>query len=239
MRPDPQGVWRVERSFLTVTEAEFVGLHGQRTDFYATFQSRRIHYEVVTYEFLLPLTKERELKRALDALFYRDMIERMVLEVGLDAFAPRFPRVSGTTDREHTTSIVDFVSEHFGGYSISHVDGRFRAERLVDRAEAGRLLANGTSYLVDETTAVVRFIVPLGSAGATHTDRREFLAAVVAAEEPAFMRRESVDEEVAQVRLSFFLIFAEAVVRTVMGEDQIWLAETGPSTRLYIWEKKA
>ena len=216
---------RVDRAFERVTEGDFIDLHSQSNEFYANYQ-RRIYHNSVTYEFLLPLTKERELKETLDDLFYRDTIERRLNEIGLDSF----PGESFDIDL-----IVDFVGAHFTGYSVSHVSGRFRAREMSTRMQAGELFAQEKPYLLDETTAIVRFIVPIHSTESVYQDGSEFLDAVVCEDTKGTSTTDTI--EIARVRWAFFQFFAEAVVRTVKGEDQVWLLESGPENRLYVWEK--
>ena len=96
------------------------------------------------------------------------------------------------------------------------------------------MLTENQRYLVDETTAVVRFIVPLHRSRDTRDG--DFLSAVVS-RASANELDEPVHGELEQVRWAFFQLFAEAVVRTVKGEDEVWLLESGPENRLYVWEK--
>lgn len=158
VQKDTSGGWQVLPIFESVTEKEFISLHHQRTDFYDTHQ-RKFYGSVVTYEFLLPLTKERELTIALDALFYRDTLERIIHQTGVDDFSPQFAVESN--ESESVNEIAEFVAEHFTGYSISHVAGRFRTANIASRSQAGEMFAKGQRYLIDETTAIVRFVVPL------------------------------------------------------------------------------
>lgn len=231
----PEEVWTVSPSFEGVSEREFIDLHRQRTDYYASYR-RSVYTGVVIYEFLLPLTKERELTRALDALFYKDTVRRLIREATMESFQPEFPEVAEMTEDEGLALIVNFVADHFAGYSISHVSGRFRAGDLASRGEAGAMLTQGKRYLVDETTAMVRFIVPLRNSSSLYESDNGFLRAVVVENQDAQFNQ-SVREELARVRLTFFQLFAEAVVKTVKGEDEVWLLESGPEDRLYVWEK--
>ncbi len=228
------GAWTVSPSFEGVSEREFVDFHRQRTDYYASYK-RTAYAGVVTYEFLLPLTNEGELSRALDALFYRDTVRRLIRDATLASFQPGFPDVAGMAEEEGLGVVVDFVADHFTGYSISHVSGRFRAGDLASRAEAGAMHAQGKRYLVDETTAIVRFIVPLRESSSLYDSDHGFLATVVASEGDPITK--PVQGELARVRLTFLQLFAEAVVKTVKGEDEVWLLESGPENRLYVWEK--
>jgi hypothetical protein len=140
-------------------------------------------------------------------------------------------------DDEFVRLVVRQASQIAGGYSISHASGRFRAGALLSRSEAGRVLVDDGRYLVDETTAVVRFIVPLetGSAelkvGFEEAQASLFSVGVVDVD--------ALEAELRTVRMLFFQLFVEAVVRTIEGEDEIWLVESGPKgRRLYTWSRQ-
>jgi hypothetical protein len=128
--------------------------------------------------------------------------------------------------------VCELVGDRFDGYSISHVRGRFRASELKSRTEAAAMLAEDLRYLIDETTAAVRFIIPL-----EHTKRVDpGLTGGFGFEDLG--PPDDHSRELGQVRCLFFNLFAEAIVRVVQGEDVIWLLEdTGVSRRLYVWEK--
>jgi hypothetical protein len=87
-------------------------------------------------------------------------------------------------------------------------------------------------YIIDETTASVRFIIPVGR---TKTSREDGFAEV----SPDSTEPDSdISAEIALVHWLFFSLFVEAVVRIVAGEDEIWLVEeTGQSRSLYAWER--
>jgi hypothetical protein len=172
------------------------------------------------------------LTRALDDLFYTDTIRRRLEEIGLFEVARWFPRQSHETDDDYVGRLYKAISQKFGGYSIFHVSGRFRAAEIASRTEAARMLADEQRYVIDETTAVVRFLIPLQSTRKVDDHLRG-----------AFSFTDSVDAtaraaDLAEVRDFVFNLFAEAIVRVVQGEDEIWLVEdTGFQRRLYIWEK--
>lgn len=155
------------------------------------------------YEFYMPLSNEAYLRSTLDSLFYSDTIIHRLRAVGLPALEERFHRRPGEDDAEYLDRTCDWLDEHFIGYSIYHVHGRYRAGDLRARADVGRV---GGRYLVDETTAVVRFMFPCVDA-----------------------------DEAALVAYFFDELFVQAVVEVVSGEDEIWMAETGYQTRLHIW----
>lgn len=205
----------------------------------AAIPYRHIRYdEFVIYEFLLPLTREGQLRRALDSLFYSDTIERRLLQIGLDRMEEIVPRAAALRDEQYIGHILALVADRFAGYSLDHVNGRYRAAGLLSQREAGDIVAQEGRYLVDETTAVVRFIVKCMSA---RTEYEPHLRPFRQAPEPdAAMARAgaAIEEEVRLIRALFFALFAEAVVHMVEGEDEIWLVETGPTRRLYVWEHR-
>ena len=57
---------------------------------------------------------------------------------------------------------------------------------------------------------------------------------------PVPVDQERLWEEVRATRFLFFQLFVEAVVRTVDGEDEIWLIEESPEgRRLYKWSRRS
>ena len=64
----------------------------------------------------------------------------------------------------------------------------------------------GYRYLVDETTAVTRFIFPCGA-----------------------------PEEADQVRYLFEALFVESIIQLINAEDEIWMVESGDQNRVHIW----
>jgi hypothetical protein len=164
------------------------------------------------FEFLLPLTRESQLRSALDDLSYSDTVEQRLREIGVAKLADAVARHPKETADEFYSRVVDLTADRFGGYSVSHVSGRYKAARLMTRHSALEHVTNGGRYLIDETTAVVRFIIPCQTGTFTFSDTLE----------PSvdwFDLREApdgaLDEEVQLVRRLFFLLFVETVVRTV------------------------
>jgi hypothetical protein len=166
----------------------------------------RPHKVVRTYEFLLPLANEELLREALDALFYEDTIRARLQEIPPRELAANFPKHENEADEAYASRLVAWISARFGGYSVYHVQGRFRATDLRSRADAFDLETKGERYLVDETTAVARFIFPC---------------------------EDEVDAE--RVHFFFVQFFVEAVLEVISGEDQIWMVESGLRSRVHIW----
>lgn len=154
------------------------------------------------YEFFMPLTNEAHLRTALDALFYKDRIKARLNTVDVSALHKKFTQNAQETDDDYVERVCKWISDRFAGYSIYHVNGRFRAEELADRQEAAQM----ARYLVDETTAVTRFIFPC-------SDR----------------------QDADLVEFFFNQLFVKAVVEVVNAEDEIWMTETGMTNRLHIW----
>ena len=199
---------------------------------------RHVRYdELVTFDFLLPLTREDRLRRALDDLFYADTIARRLGQIGLARLAAVVPREPGLDDERYVARIVELVADRFVGYSISHVAGRYRAAGLMTRREAGDLLAREGRYLVDETTALVRFVARCNASRRSYDPHAGPLLGAPD-EEPGDPERDAaVRAEVRLIEVLFLELFAEAVVHAVEGEDEIWLVESGPTRRLYVWER--
>jgi hypothetical protein len=208
-----------------LTQEEFVQRVSQKESILPCYS--RLSYDcLVTYEFLMPLTREDTLRRNLDRLFFRDTLVKQLLVIGLDRFSGVVPRKDREPEDSYAGRVATIVSSLFGGYSVFHVNGRFLASPLATQAQAV-----GKRYIIDETTAVVRFIIPCNCGERTHGERFEFGSA-------AKYTRNSLDEEIARIRSFFFIIFAEVVVHSIEGEDAIWLLETAASRqRLYIWKR--
>lgn len=231
------GKLRVKPELLRLSEDQFLSHMTQVKPVFTEYR-RTKHENLVTYEFLLPLTKEDKLRKSLDDLFFTDTLRRRLNEIGIDQLELMLPRSKGLSDEQFVQEAVHWAEKISGGYSISHASGRFRGSQLLTRKEAGDMLAADRRYLIDETTAVVRFIVPLDSGSC---DLDEDLAETVTILE----RREPSDpdalaQEVRVARLLFFHLFVEAVARTVEGEDEIWLIEESPEgRRLYKWRRRS
>jgi hypothetical protein len=199
---------------------------------------RHVRYdELVTFDFLLPLTREDRLRRALDDLFYADAVARRLAEIGLERLAAVVPREPGLDDERYVARIVELVAERFVGYSISHVAGRYRAAGLMTRRQAGDLLAREGRYLVDETTALVRFIARCNATRRSYDPHAGSLLGALDDEPGDPAHSAAVRAEVRLIEVLFLELFAEAVVHAVEGEDEIWLVESGPRRRLYVWER--
>lgn len=184
---------------------------------------------VLIYEFFMPLAREDRLREALDNLFYRDTIEQRIREIGISKIHTGLKLSSDFSEADLRQLIFDFINSTMGGYSIYMVTGRYRADALASRKDVfSRPFAYGP-YIVDETTAIVRFILPLD------TDAGKFEHGTIL--EPASMAIGT--ERRAELMSWLFLnFFAEALIRVVRNEDQIWLLESGMRSAFYRWTRR-
>jgi hypothetical protein len=162
--------------------------------------------EVMMYDFLMPLTNEAYLRTTLDALFFKDTIAARLKTIGAAELKANLQQFADEEDDRLYDSVLKFIEGHFAGYSIYHVDGRFRSGKLRTQDEVADVQKKGERYLIDETTAVARFIFPYADA-----------------------------EELNSVRYLFRILFVRSIIQLVNGEEQIWMLETGPENKVHIW----
>lgn len=170
----------------------------------------KTEYErVIVYEFFMPLTNETALRMTLDALFFKDNVIPKLRALGMPALKAKIPSAQGEQEEKYLDRVCEWIGDHFGGYSIYHVDGRFLAGKMLSRDGAADLEARGQRYLVDETTAVTRFIFPCETL-----------------------------EEAELVRYFFNELFVQTIIQLINAEDQIWMVESGMQYRVHIWKVK-
>src|SRR5262252_8149339 len=75
------GRLRAKREVLRISEERFLRHMTQVKPIFTEY-NRRKHENLLSFEFLLPLTREDKLRRALDDLFFSDTIRRRLREVG-------------------------------------------------------------------------------------------------------------------------------------------------------------
>lgn len=79
---------------------------------------------------------------------------------------------------------------------------------LKTQDEVANIQKRGEKYLIDETTAVARFIFPYKDS-----------------------------DELENVRYLFGILFVRSIIQLVNGEEQIWMIETGPQNRVHVWQR--
>lgn len=226
------GQYTIKPHFLRLNEEDFHGIVAQSRKTVARF-ARTVFDAVLRYEFLLPLTNERKLRAALDELFYRDHLMQRANEIGLATLTTIVPRQSGESNSDYLDRVVTKVGSLLNGYSIGHVHGRFRAGGLRTHGDAATVLAARGRYLVDETTAVVRFLLPLEGSRKPHGSQFD-VTREVAIDTKAYL------PEVDIARRLFIAFFVESIILDIHGEDEIWFLESGPTgEQLYVLEKEA
>lgn len=239
VRRGANGRFAVRSAFRRVPIQQFLANFTQARQLISEYE-RVVFGNVVEYEFLLPLSRENELQRTLDELFFADALEETARQIDVAVLQGMVARAQGETDDELRSRVCGEVGSRFGGYSIVHVAGRFRSGELLSRSEASILGATGFRYLIDETTAIVRFLVPLkASEVGFKEDPRSVKLALSTLSNATAAATQSLEAEVDLVRSLFFLFFVEAVVETVRGEEEIWLLETSPSgEHVFVWRRK-
>jgi hypothetical protein len=156
-------------------------------------------------------------------------VRQRISEIGLSKLEKKIDRISGETDEFYIKRICGLISEKFAGYSISHVNGRYRATDLTSREQAAKMLIYGERYIIDETTAAVRFIIPIENTKISESFDEIRLDVAL---DPAAAK------EISLIHFIFFNLFVETVVRNVKGEDAIWLLEeTSHNRSLYVWSR--
>ena len=135
------------------------------------------------------------------------------------------------TDDEYFDSICLWISSKFGGYSINHVAGRFKTgDKLLTLLEAAQLQGNGARYLIDETTAIVKFIFPCGN-----PIKKEIPNLLQYFGDNSGAASKSLEEDAKRIRFLFNTLFVRVILEIIDGQDEIWMLESGLENRLHIW----
>jgi len=165
----------------------------------------------------------------LDRVSWSFWIKQRIKEIGVSTIKTALKLPETSSEKDVIDFVINLMGNTIGGYSLHLVSGRFRAGSLSTKSEiASRPFSKGP-YLVDETTAVVRFILPVTTSEEPPSQMSLF--------EPA-KEVASAEELVEQMRWLFLNFSAEAVTRVVKKEDEIWLLESGMRSALYRWVRK-
>lgn len=156
------GQFRVAESFRPYSTWKKFQRHVSQVRHVSSDYTYLAYPDVLIFEFFMPLANEEHLRLALDALFYKDWVLLRLKTIDQAKLAAQFPKCAEETPGAYLERICEWISKNFGGYSIYHVNGRFRAEKLSTTEEVVDIQEAGGRYLVDETTAVVRFIFYCG-----------------------------------------------------------------------------
>jgi hypothetical protein len=167
--------------------------------------------EYLSFQFFLPLANELILKQTLDDLFFTDRLIRRIKSIRRTDLKKRYSMFDNETEQKYFERLSKEFSGLFGGYSLCHVNGRFRGQDLMSFTDSCEMtMKKGINYLFDETTAIIRFIKPMSS-----------------------KEKEKLD----LIRWTFMRTFVDSILESVNGEAEIWLLETGVSNLLHSWSK--
>jgi len=173
------------------------------------------HERVMSFEFFMPLRNEAWLREALDILFFKEEVIHRLRAITRAELEKAFPPNPSECEADHLARICSWISATFAGYSISHVVGRFKVGDLRTRADVAASLAAGFGrYLVDETTAIVRFLFPCG---------------------PVLDSEERAEQLANRIRWFFNKLFVDSILEVVDGEDEVWLLESGFRSQLQVF----
>jgi hypothetical protein len=222
------GVYYASPEIFRVRLDDFKNLFRQKHQLFTEYVLK-VSQNVLVYEFFMPLSREDRLREALDNLFYKDKVEQRIREIGIEKIRQFLKLSKASSDDDVKQFVIQFMDNIIGGYSLHLVSGRFRAGSLATREDILEKPFSDGPYLVDETTAVVRFILPVSTDSASVSQMNLFEPAKDVA---------NADERAEQIRWLFLNFFAEAVTRVVKNEDEIWLLESGMKNALYRWVRK-
>ena len=218
--------YRVLPAFKRVSAEQFIGRSTQARRSFAG-EPPVVYRALCTFDLMVPVRREAELRAALDELFFEDTVAQRLDELGAQRLGKLVARTSGETEDAHRQRCLSLISDYFTSYTLTLATGRARAAPLLTRANAIELHKSGLPYLVDETTAIVRFLVPL----TTSLDRHPQLTLPTG---------KTAKDEARLIRRLFFELFVEAALRTVAGDDPIRLLEDSPLGRqLHAWTRTA
>lgn len=201
--PIRERTYKVNRSILNVNKDDFYNLFRQKNRIFSNYNYVK-HDKVRIYDFYLPLTNENLLRQNLDELFFKDTLNRRLKAINIDELLPIYQKENDETDNQYYERLTNQASDLFWGYSISHVAGRYRTgDSILTKKEAAE--KTGKAYLVDETTAVVKFIFPHDDGKAEYHEKLDRL---------------------------FRILFVKAITEATPDEDEIWLLESIGNTTL-------
>ncbi len=184
----------------------------------------------------MPLTNEGDLRASLDSLFYKDTIMSKLKKIGVSKLAGFFPKESPSEpEPDYLSRMYKFISDKFGGYSIGHFQGRFRADDLKTFQEVSEIQQSSGRYIIDETTAIVKFIFPCGE---PIEKNESSVFGELFDDFEVNPIEDVVKNEALRITKFFYLLFVDSILQIVNGEDEIWMLESGIRSRLHIFRAK-
>ncbi|KAF0108670.1 MAG: hypothetical protein FD146_556 [Anaerolineaceae bacterium] len=216
--------YHVKKNILDVVYSEYYRLFKQSNIIVPQYNEHQ-HPDVVIFELFLPLTCEDKLRKALDKLFFKDTVLKRLQSIGMKELQEGFRKEDNETESGYLEGICKFFSDKFGGYSISHVSGRFRSKDLLERKKARELEDHDEDYLIDETTAIVRFVIPIQATEIVIRENSDIQLELN-------FSCPTVDEELTGIEWLFRNLLIAAILHTV-DQNQIWILESGKRYQLY------
>jgi hypothetical protein len=195
---------------------------------------------VIIFEFFMPLQNEGSLRATLDSLFFRDSVLNRLKGSSYEKLNKMMPLLENETKDQYFDRIANWISDHFTGYSLGQYYGRFKDGDLKSYMAVAELMQKAGRYLVDETTAIVKFIFPIKSSirKLTSLEAEDFKSESESCDQPCVhedKRTNEIHKEATLIRFFFDLLFVESILQVVNGEHEIWMLESGMRTRLYVW----
>lgn len=222
------GSYQVHESFRKyATEGKFERYTSQKRKPWIDYK-KESYQNLIMFEFFMPLANENYLRDALDELFYKDTIlPRLKNVIGLSQLKELIIKKQNEEVVDYLDRVCQWISNIFVGYSIQHVQGRFKTRDILTLHDAAEAQKKGDNYLIDETTAIVKFIFPVGPpSGDPKLD--DFIDADKDME---------VKNHAKRIRVFFHNLFVQPIV-DIVGEDEIWMIESGMKNQLHVWRRE-
>jgi hypothetical protein len=171
-------------------------------------------FPALSFRLYMPLAHERALRDSVDGLFYADAVGRRLDRASESDLAKHFPRRARETRAAYRRRIIARLGGYFSGYSLQHVEGRFRKGGIRTLRQQGRApTLYGPKYLIDETSAVIHFVVPVAV-------------------------KRAIPAEADRIRWAFIEILMGSLLERIKDEAEIWLLETGFGDRIHVWDRR-
>lgn len=234
--PNDQGKFLVSGVFKKFSKWEkFRAFYSQSSRIKANYLEEYFR-KIMIFEFFMPLTNENDLRSSLDEVFYKDTIKLALNRIPKNILINAIPRNDEESEVQYIERICKWISKRFGGYSIGTARGRFKVGDLKTFAEVALIREKGEDYIIDETTAIVRFIFHIGNPiiNQVSFDFEQFNEDL----NNSTLTREMI-AEANQIRFIFKNLFVRSILDLVNGEDEIWMRESGITNRLYIWKNES
>ncbi len=230
--PNEHGLFIVSRIFKKYSKWEkFRAFYSQSSKIKANY-IEEYYKNLMIFEFFLPLANEVDLRSSLDELFYKDTVKLALKMIPNNEINIAFPK-DEQTEEQYIDEICDWISERFGGYSIGTVRGRFKIDDLKTFTEVAIIRSRGLDYLIDETTAIVRFIFSVGN---PIKNQVFYNIEQFSENQDEGIIQAEFKKESDQIRYIFKNLFVKSILDLVNGEDEIWMLESGIRNCLYKWK---